>query len=144
MLSLKAVLAGVQLARRTTKRAAAEAEVFTAAAVVVVTRTSNSNSGGGGGGGGSGFGPTGATLESGVASPAPDGDGEIELSYTAATVATTTPTTAVTTPTNPTAPLALAVTGVSLTPLLVVGSALVLSGAFLLTIVSARRRKTTI
>jgi hypothetical protein len=104
----------------------------------------NSNSGGGGGGGGSGFGPTGATLESGVASPAPGGDGEIGVSYTTATVATTTPTTTVTTPTNPTAPLALAVTGVSLTPLLVVGSALVLSGAFLLTVVSARRRKTTV
>jgi hypothetical protein len=109
----------------------------------------NSSSGGGGGGGGSGFGPAGATLENGVASPDPDGNGEIELSFTTASIATTTSTTgpiapSASAPTNPTAPLALAVTGTSLTPLLVVGSALVLSGAFLLTIVSARRRKTTV
>jgi Glycine rich protein len=108
----------------------------------------NSNSGGGGGGGGSGFGPAGATLQNGVASPDPAGNGEIEFSYTPATVATTTPTTAAvaTTATGPTgaapAPGGLAVTGVNLTPLLVAGSALVLSGASLVTVISARRRKT--
>ena len=110
----------------------------------------NSNSGAGGGGGGSGFGPVGATLQNGVASPDPAGNGEIEFSYTTATVAPTTPTTAAvgTTPTGPAsgapAPVGLAVTGVNLTPLLVAGSALVLSGASLLTVISARRRKTAL
>jgi hypothetical protein len=110
----------------------------------------NSSSGGGGGGGGSGFGPAGATLVNGVASPEPEGNGEIVLSYTAASGTTTTTSTTATiagAATAPTAaaaaPVALAVTGANLTPLLVVGSVLVLGGAFLLALISVRRRKTT-